>query len=68
MANDRHILKVTIAGVEYDVPVDSPVEALLIKIKKILEEGGGGGGDDHPLTEEEMEALENAINNGSGGN
>lgn len=29
--------------------------------------GGGGGGDATPLTQDEMDALTNAINNGTGG-
>lgn len=35
---------------------------------KVTAAGGGGGGDAEPLTPAEMEALANAINNGTGGN
>jgi hypothetical protein len=63
MSESKYI-KIIIDGVEYDVLRTSRIENLLVEIKKAIDSGGGGG-DAKPLTDDEMDELENLINNGT---
>ena len=43
LGGNAAILQSIVDGTPYDAPIQSPIEALLLEVKEVIEAGGGGG-------------------------